>query len=92
MPSTGLSRLFCRADSHDAVVRFNHAPTEGFEEDVGSRTTLRIVNSQVVTKPEFNFWESPLYRDVALLLWDPCNYTATLDQVSRRPGSGDQEE
>ncbi|XP_042884233.1 beta-galactoside alpha-2,6-sialyltransferase 2-like [Penaeus japonicus] len=79
------SKLGNFIDSHDAVVRFNHAPTEGFEDDVGSRTTLRIVNSQVVTKPEFNFWESPLYRDVALLLWDPCNYTATLDQWYSAP-------
>ncbi|CAL4178203.1 unnamed protein product, partial [Meganyctiphanes norvegica] len=72
-------------DSHDAIVRFNHAPTKGFEEDVGSRTTLRIVNSQVVTKPEFDFWDSPLYRDVALLVWDPCNYTATLEQWYETP-------
>ncbi|XP_066974966.1 beta-galactoside alpha-2,6-sialyltransferase 1 [Macrobrachium rosenbergii] len=63
----------------------NHAPTEGFEEDVGSRTTLRIVNSQVVTKPEFDFWGSPLYSDVALLVWDPCNYTATLQEWYESP-------
>lgn len=28
-------------------MRFNHAPTEGYETDVGSRTSIRIVNSQV---------------------------------------------
>lgn len=34
-------------DSHDIVMRFNHAPTAGYETDVGSKTTIRIVNSQV---------------------------------------------
>lgn len=71
-------------DSHDAVVRFNHAPTMGYVNDVGSRTTLRIVNSQVVTKPEYDFWGSPLYSDVALLLWDPNKYHGSLDEVRVR--------
>ena len=31
-------------DDYDVVVRFNHAPTEGYEEYVGSKTTLRMVN------------------------------------------------
>lgn len=34
------------SDSHDIVMRFNHAPTEGYESDVGSKTSIRIVNSQ----------------------------------------------
>ena len=63
------------------MVRFNHAPTKGFEKDVGKKTTLRIVNSQVVTKPEYDFWGSPLYRNITMLIWDPSNYSSSLAEV-----------
>ena len=33
-------------DSHDMVIRFNSAPTKGFEKHVGSFTTHRITNTQ----------------------------------------------
>nr|CAD7204663.1 unnamed protein product [Timema douglasi] len=71
--------------SHEVVVRFNHAPTEGYTSDVGSKTSLRIVNSQVVSKPVFRFLDSPLYRGVMLLAWDPSNYSATLDEWYKNP-------
>lgn len=38
---------FAHTDTHDIVMRFNHAPTRGHEVDVGSKTTIRVVNSQV---------------------------------------------
>lgn len=31
-------------DDHDYVVRFNAAPVEGYEEDIGSKTTHRFLN------------------------------------------------
>ena len=53
-------------DSHDLVLRFNNAPTEKYEADVGKKTSIRIVNSQVVAKPQFKFLEDKFYSKVGL--------------------------
>ena len=52
-------------DSHDLVLRFNNAPTENHEADVGKKTSIRIVNSQVVAKPQFKFLEDKFYSKVS---------------------------
>ncbi|CAK1548257.1 unnamed protein product [Leptosia nina] len=72
-------------DSHEMVLRFNNAPTENYTDDVGSKTTFRILNSQVVSKPEYKFLEDPLYEDVSILIWDPANYSSTLEDWYEHP-------
>ncbi|XP_066292949.1 beta-galactoside alpha-2,6-sialyltransferase 1-like [Branchiostoma lanceolatum] len=45
-------------DSHDAVLRFNCAPTDGFSVHVGSRTDIRLINTQIPQKTCTNeFWD-----------------------------------
>ena len=41
-------RLGASIDNHSLVIRFNDAPTEGFEEVVGARTDLRLLNSNAI--------------------------------------------
>ena len=61
MKKSGLGHFI---DSHDLVLRFNNAPTEKHEADVGKKTSIRIVNSQVVAKPQFKFLEDKFYSKV----------------------------
>lgn len=70
------------SDDHDLVLRFNHAPTDGYVEDVGMKTDIRIVNSKVASNPKFEFLSSPRFRNVTILVWDPCSYSSSLKEVS----------
>ncbi|XP_051874166.1 beta-galactoside alpha-2,6-sialyltransferase 1-like isoform X2 [Pristis pectinata] len=79
------SRLGSEIDAHDAVLRFNGAPTTGFESDVGSRTTIRIVNSQVLSRPEHKFHVNSLYKTGVLLVWDPAPYSGNLTEWFKHP-------
>lgn len=79
------SKLGAFIDSHDLVMRFNHAPIEGFEEDVGTKTTIRIINSQVMSKTEFDFLNNPLFRNITIAAWDPGRYNASLSDWIQNP-------
>ena len=41
-------------DAHDAVFRINLAPTKSYEKHVGSRTTVRVLNSQVIRSSKYS--------------------------------------
>jgi len=44
-------------DSFTDVVRFNRAPTQGYEQHVGSKTTILVANNHVFCNQKHNGWK-----------------------------------
>ncbi|XP_048361332.1 beta-galactoside alpha-2,6-sialyltransferase 1 [Sphaerodactylus townsendi] len=79
------SRLGTAIDSHNAVLRFNGAPTKGFQADVGGKTTVRLINSQLLTVDEQRVITDPQYNTGILIVWDPAPYHADIHEWYRKP-------
>ena len=49
---------------------------------MGKKTSLRILNSQILSKPRFYFVNSSLYHNISLVVWDPSAHNSSLEQVN----------
>lgn len=78
------SQLGKEIDNHDAVLRFNGAPIANFQQDVGTKTTIRLMNSQLVTT-EKQFLKNSLYHEGILIVWDPSLYHADIPSWYKKP-------
>ncbi|XP_025905146.1 alpha-N-acetyl-neuraminyl-2,3-beta-galactosyl-1,3-N-acetyl-galactosaminide alpha-2,6-sialyltransferase isoform X1 [Nothoprocta perdicaria] len=90
------SRLGKAIDGEECVLRMNHAPTRGYEEDVGARSTLRVVSHTSVPlllRNQPYFFEQS--QDTVYVVWGPpkkmsreqggLTYRALLEVMEKYP-------
>ncbi|XP_012890258.1 PREDICTED: beta-galactoside alpha-2,6-sialyltransferase 1 isoform X2 [Dipodomys ordii] len=65
-------------------MRFNGAPTANFQQDVGTKTTIRLMNSQLVTTDR-RFLKDGLYNEGILIVWDPSVYHSDIPKWYQNP-------
>ncbi|XP_032933438.1 alpha-N-acetyl-neuraminyl-2,3-beta-galactosyl-1,3-N-acetyl-galactosaminide alpha-2,6-sialyltransferase isoform X2 [Catharus ustulatus] len=66
------SQLGQAIDGHECVLRMNHAPTTGYEQDVGTRCTIRVVSHTSVPLLLGNqpyFFQQ--FQDTLYIIWGP---------------------
>lgn len=75
-------RVGIEIDKSSCIWRMNNAPTRGYEEDVGKRTTVRVVSHTSVPlllkNPEYFFKET---NNTVYVIWGPF-------RNMRRDGNG----
>lgn len=84
-------------DSHEVVLRMNHAPTRGYERDAGARTTIAVLNSHHVralrrAKPAAQACATPtsllFFGDEWLPTDNETAVAATLNLATKGGGAG----
>ncbi|XP_070538675.1 beta-galactoside alpha-2,6-sialyltransferase 2-like [Ptychodera flava] len=65
-------------DKNHAVFRFNSAPLKGYEKDVGTRTTVRIINTPVLGRVKSKNYTNSMFHQGVFFLWRTGPYNGNL--------------
>lgn len=73
-----------KIDSYDDVIRFNRAPTKGWEKHCGSKTTLRVLNHPTFVNAPLKRWKDNQYFVKNLKNQRLLVYGITLGRIKER--------